>query len=560
MKNISRIIVFCLLIIIVRGIPAFATSLDELYGPLLEKGQGEGAVSFDLDRYGYDFEYKQRTATAIVGSNYNWDYIKPSFGVEAAYGVTPFVELRGGVRYSMNYGFNYQTIESNTSVPRASYDWREASSSYKYPFYLNASVDIRPVPCLDIKADYDINIYKLTAWEAYGTTLATKTIDTTMDGVGRFQNGRVSVTWLYKPQEKYAYIKSDIDGILRPLIEEGQIKINSSYGIEDIELPFAPSEQTSGAFDQEKWHKHFFTADLALGISDSLQADVNAAYYLPYTARTKTFFPATERFQDQQYKFYDSYDVGGVLRKRMDLTTELLASISFTTKTARYNTDYYNSYNRVHVAGYPYNSRYRQDVYSFKVGQTYVSPASREIPKGKVTFDFIEHPLLEKGQFRTDIFGDFSARPYKVRVGTATPTRFIYNHYTYGVSGKFSYGIMDKLELSAYGRYVFPSKYKYNYFRDSDSAPTNQYATEFFEQLYLCFDLLYRPDPTAEMMLTCGYDPTPDIPSVRGPSQGLWRSNIPNQVLTDSPTSSNIRTRDTGLSHYYLKVNVKKLF
>lgn len=531
----------------------FATSLDEIYGPLLDKGQLEGALTFDLDRYRTDFNYYQILGATTITYDYDYSYLKPAFGINLAYGASSFLELKLGLRYSMNYGYDYQAINwQNIGGVRATDVWRDVAQDFKYPFHITSAIDIRPSQSLDIKVYYDLDIYKSITRYDYGATVTTHSLDTILAGMSRFQTGKVELTWLYKPEEKYTYIKSDIDGILRPLIEAGQVKLTPSYNIEDAELAYRPSETTSRYLYQEKWHKHFFSGDITLGISDSFQANANTSYYLPYRYRDKTFWAGREVFIDETYKYSSSYDIGAGIKKRYGPNAELFASGSFNTVSVSKSVDQYNSYNNLnHTVSY---TGYRQDIYSTRAGIVYVSDAKKKIPKGAVTFNDIERPLLEKNQFMVNFSPEFNVRIQKAS------TRFIYNHYTYIMSGGLTYGLTDRLELAVNARYVFPAKYKYDEFNNLDDSITRHDAEYREEQLYLNIRAVYRTDPTTEISFNCGYDPTTELPYVILPGGGLSRRFTSFGYTTDSANSVNYIQRDIKYSHYYFAVVLKKLF
>lgn len=570
MKNKISLIVFLLVFSAAALFTAQvrATSMDELYGWVLEKDQKEFGFSYGLDLYQQEYSYDRKIppAGAHTAHDIDFEYPKSTFGVDLTYGLTSNMQLSITGRYSLDQRYDFSYVETDSSTTPANYNWRADSVDTLYPFSLCASLDIRPIPPIDIKVTYDGDYYKTRTHTRYG-----QSIDTTANDLRKYSLSysnvlAAEVTYLSDPKPKRDYIKSDIDGILHTLVEKNQLKILSRYELEYIEAGYRSYGYTSGEFFFEKWHRNSFYNELGFGISDSIEADIGVNYYIPYTKLGREDFFRTdhvEYYRDLVSKYIDTYDLKGVVRKRIDNNAEFYLSGSFSTTTMHITTNsYYASDHKPINTTYPYTGRVRMDIYSVRAGQTYISDAKKKRSIDTVDFDMTEMPLLEKGQFMVAGFFDYSIRSRSNRGNVVnTPRHNSYHQNTYVVSGDFSYGLLDTLQFTAGVSYEFPYKSKVNYFDNFTGALEYTYTHIYLEQLSMKFQALFRPYPDAEISIDCGYRP---FGKIYYPYETVTFNDISKNFsyIADSkePGSPSIMTRDFGFDDYYMNVRIRKLF
>ena len=546
-----------------RVATADAISMDELYRSILSDGQNEADLGFNVNynRQDYKFDASYGTGRQTERS-FDWYVVRPAFEAALARGFKDVCQVKLDVGYTMPSRYRFGYVEEDTLVARNNYNWREDMVNIDDPFTVNGEIIFRPAPQVDFTVNYNLDIYSLYTQSRSGNELSTIQYDLRERSTSCSQRADFTLTWLNDPIEKHPYIKSDIDGVLHPLLEKDQVKFIAGYSLECEELGFRDYKITNPSRSEERQNRNIFYGEVGVGTPYTTELDAFCRYYLPFDYLLKiSDSGGLNTTQDSTAKYFGVYDVGGTLKKRVGENYEFLLSGEFTT-TSNYtsNNIYSDSNGRSTAARYPYSSTSRRDIYSLRVGETYISDSHSRINKKPVTFDSLDRPLLEKGQFLMGGFFDYTHRYRRYRNGdTGLPMHFALSRNEYALSSEFSYGITGALELASLVAYTFPSVSKYDYMLNFTNKPSVSYSDEPQEQLKIDLALKFRPDKTTDITISAGYEPT---------ALFLYQYNRPvenfNSTLriTDTnytaPTQS--ETRNFNYDHYYAKIKLRKIF
>ncbi len=524
--------------------------MSELRYPLLEKNQKETDLYCDVNYYkqAYTSEITTTTKTAY---DFDWYIVRPALGLDVTYGINSTTQIRVGGSYTMDSRYRFSYVDNKSA-------WREDIVNINSPFSFNSELEMRPTPLVDIIAGYRGELYELSARQRYGAAANRITDDLTANGITHSQGADLTLIMLSSGNEYRHYVKSDIDGMLRPLLEKGQLRLTSKYSFEEEEKSYRDHKDSNGEFSQEKFNRNSFYNELGAGITNTCELGAYINYYLPYTYVLKENLVTIHNFLDTAFKYEDTYDLGLNLKKRYSDNVEYLVAGHFFTRTEASSSNRYNAGDgRTASIAYPYPGKIRDNNYSFKVGQTYVSDAKKERAEDAVTFDRINHPLLEKNQFMVGAFLDYHVRLYRSRWDSPTaPRHFSWEYQEYLISGNFSYGVTDKLELSANAAYEFPYKYKYAYLSNINNDSTVNYADTILERIYLNLSTILRFDLLTDLKICAGFAPV----ALMDYQYETPNRNIISNYSIGTNDFNTTAQRSYKFSNFYANVKFRKLF
>jgi len=559
MKREAYIVILAVLLISLPKNDLFATSLDELDHPLLNKGQLLLSPSYDVNYSSYDFDTYTIYPARRTELDYDWSYWKNTFGIDALYGLNNSSQLRFGAKYNLNYNYDFSYTQYDSSTSSAGWAWEDTEVKYYLPFQIDAGLKLRLSDAVEEEIYYKYERYNTDTHIRYGTSPAVTAADKTETSNSYSQELNAKLTYLSGPHlNRDKFLRSDLDGILHPLLEKDELRIDFDVAFLDENLGYRYYKDNYDRLSTEKTQRISFGNSLTGGLTDSVQARVDFRYYLPYDHRVKLDYYTIGAYYDYTFKYHDAYDIGGNIRERFTQNLDLSMDCFFQTWRARGSNDhYYYSGNGV-LPTYPFNYGMRKNLYKIRAGGTYLTDAKKDRGKLRPNLEGLNRPLLEKNQFMASAFFNYQLFLWNAH-NEAEPNllRYRYTGNSFSIDGRLTYGITDKLEANIGAVYEFPYKAKEARYDNDNGNPLFAYTYDFPLKFEIDSEIIYRPSENLDFSIKGGYTPSGEIPYQFEPPHRYIYSG--EEILSDVYSQHYTTNRILKFSTYFLTVRLRYL-
>lgn len=384
---------------------AQAATLNELNGPLLNKGQWRLDTAADLY---YTNAKTESVNIGSSGSKREADYTNYTLAPAGTYGLTDKLQLKLSESYRLPYNYSYEDVQ----VPGTATNRLKVKN--KFQNALTGALKWRPSEPWEFyfTASRSNNENVMKSWKLpYGSG----TINDSSQQ-SRSQEVTAGATWLSSPEAggRTARNRADLDGLFGSFLNKNQTKADLSLSYEwGYSRGNQKSTRTTGAItygaSREESHTFYAAPAVVYGILEQLQAEARADLFIPQrseltrthqtainslgvltgsdaavsrTRQLAEYFPSlrlTHRL-NQQFQWYLSGDYSYTKERYSNTTIDELTGV---TDGGRYVRGGENA--------------------SAAIGLNWITAPKLEGRPLAADLDGLERPLLEKGQFKLEL-------------------------------------------------------------------------------------------------------------------------------------------------------------
>jgi hypothetical protein len=488
----AKPIVIAILLCCVPAGFIFAATLDELHKPLLDQGRWRADAETEFIYAGL-FDRSDPFTSPATYSDYDYWY----FLLDPAiyYGLTDKLQLKLSTEFTIPFNYDYTQYQEGTG-PLSS-----TKSTAKYNNYLSETITWRPQESWEFSFSPSQEFIK-TRQDDYN--YAAGELDRSRSKYSLY-SVMAAATWLSAPQagNKTAANRPDLDGLLNPLLDEGQIKISLPLGYllydgdtrQDTEEAAPSVDWQAGDI---KMPSFYIRPAFFYGIKDNLEMDLNFYWYPPSVNGNKMLtylysyngVNVNEAYISTKSKELTHLTPQATLTHRLNSQLQWYATGYYDYDTSRSNYGYQTYTNGALGVDTNSENKFKYSVISGAVGFTWISLPEKSGEKLSANLDGLKNPLLEQRQLRLDF--SYTATRNRSDSATSASTRDDYNTFY----AKVTYGLMDMLQ--AYFSTHFTLTHAYLY----DSTPTSIYKYIYPFENYFGAGLTYRPRQDFELYLT----------------------------------------------------------
>ncbi len=420
---IRRLLLIAILLINIFNLSVFATTLKELYHPLLNSGQFKLSPFFKMYNIKYYYAGIDQSSGSYIHPNFSW-----------------FPHIAYGFKDNLQFSIKgTHLIPKEFSCPIPDEEWWYHKEKTRLYSVLSELV-YRP--------SEKFEWYISALWgqsktdENYARTIGinAKQVEDHHTNVLTFRG-----TWLSNPTHSYKSIKSDLNGLHHPLLDKGQLIAQPEIQISWYDYSYHYSDDSTPDYFRKNSEiaQIYIIPSITYGVTDKFQITGSIFYCFPYYVNS--YFEGRQTWPDDSWKTIENKrekftkNMGTKLRfiNRFSSRFEILLDTSY----YQYETNYRVKINRYRNGEiqpeYSYEGGTVFKIRSIKLGGSWISKAKKQGTPLTANLNGLNHPLLEKNQIKIDsfIYHEYYER-YK--------EDFIF----YFIDAQATYGIMDSLQFS----------------------------------------------------------------------------------------------------------------
>lgn len=519
MRKKTFIVFIVIILTLISNKPVFATNLNELYHPLLKKGQLRQDVGLDIDSV-----RQKNNAWDITGGQTNYQDNKFRFinykGIsKTTYGINDKLQFKFNVENVFPYRYHNDNKQS-TTLPDATVFLTDVEEKDKFERNCILSQELRVRP----NDRFDIFIEGSQGWRKDSVHTDIRNDTTTQKEKRDLYAVKVGGTYLNTSSVKFDPLKPNLSGLTHPLLDKGQFKMNFEYywyylldALESAEL----GPRAAMYFDPWQTRTSFseLTYEINYGIRDNLQLDLTFDYTLPHSIEW-VFGGIADNYglsvqvvdARQKIKIDEILNPKVKLTKRFNEELQFYLSSDYIHYRIRATTTQTNVFTPDGFLGNTTRDEETQrliiDVNNadLRFGFNWVSKSKGKGVVFTQDLDGLEHPLLEKGQIRVD--GSWQSYFYneaqKVQFNISDYS-FGWHYQRYTMNSKLYYGLFNKLQVGLFLNYRFPYGFQYEFI--SEDQRRNFIMEDYDDKIYGGFQIVYRPRKNFQVLLDVSYNP-----------------------------------------------------